>query len=99
LAATAENKEAKNQVYNVAVGDRTSLNQLCHFIQEILSEHVKSLKETRLIYREFRAGDVRHSLADITKARALLGYSPTHRLYEGLKEAMKWYTQQLNTIE
>jgi UDP-N-acetylglucosamine 4-epimerase len=99
LAATAENKEAKNQVYNVAVGDRTSLNQLYHFIQEILSEHVKSLKETRLIYRDFRVGDVRHSLADITKARALLGYSPTHRLYEGLKEAMKWYTQQLNIIE
>jgi UDP-N-acetylglucosamine 4-epimerase len=91
LAATTENHDATNQVYNVAVGDRTSLNDLCgHLLKnmEACFEHLNGYQPT---YRDFRAGDVRHSLADISKAASLLGYAPTHRVDAGLKESMAWY--------
>jgi len=91
LAATTSDQSAKNQVYNVAVGDQTSLNQLYHYLRDNLSIHFPHLNEMQPEYREFRAGDVRHSLADISKARKLLGYQPTHRIAEGLKLAMDWY--------
>lgn len=91
LAACVENEDARNQVYNVAVGDRTTLNQLFAHIQENLAPQFPHLENAQPIYREFREGDVRHSLADINKGMSLLGYSPTHRISEGLKEAMNWY--------
>jgi UDP-N-acetylglucosamine 4-epimerase len=90
LAATAENPEARNQVYNVAVGDRTTLNILFSLLRDNLAAHGVSAS-TQPVYRDFRAGDVRHSQADIGKAQRLLGYAPTHRLAEGVAQAMPWY--------
>jgi len=95
LAATVENEEATNQVYNVAVGDRTTLNDLFEAIRSTLEPRFPHLKGFKPSYRDFRPGDVRHSLADITKARTLLGYAPSHRIKEGLVEAMDWYVQDL----
>ena len=90
LAATTQNDEAKNQVYNVAVGGRTTLNDLFNSIKAALNENgVNYSKEP--IYREFRAGDVRHSQADISKAQKYLGYSPEHNIFSGINEAMPWY--------
>jgi len=83
-----------NQVYNVAVGDRTTLNQLFEQIKHNLLPSYPHLKEAKPVYREFRSGDVRHSLADISKSAKLLGYQPTHRIGEGLKVAMEWYVSQ-----
>ena len=93
LAATAANPEARNQVYNVAVGDRTTLNILFSLLRDNLAAHGVSAS-TAPVYRDFRAGDVRHSQADIGKAQRLLGYAPTHRLAEGVAEAMPWYVAQ-----
>jgi UDP-N-acetylglucosamine 4-epimerase len=95
LAATTDNPEAVNQVYNVAVGDRTTLNELCEHIRRLLAVRFPHLEHFKPTYRDFRAGDVRHSLADISKAQGLLGYAPTHRLGEGLAEAMAWYVGDL----
>ena len=95
LAATTDNPEAVDQVYNVAVSDRTSLNQLFEMIRALLEPHFPHLKDFKPTYRDFRAGDVRHSLADVTKAQRLLGYMPTHRIGEGLKEAMDWYVRDI----
>lgn len=97
LAATAENDEATNQVYNIAVGDRTTLIQLLETIRSILESRFPHLKDFKPQFRDFRAGDVRHSLADITKARTLLGYEPSHRIHEGLEEAVGWYVKNINT--
>lgn len=91
LAAATDNPEAINQTYNVAVGDRTSLNQLHEQLKQNLLAEFSELKEHKPIYRDFRAGDVRHSLADIRKASELLGYKPTHPISDGLAEAMEWY--------
>jgi UDP-N-acetylglucosamine 4-epimerase len=98
LAATTENNEATNQVFNVAVGDRTTLNDLFEAIRSILEPRFPHLKDYKPQYRDFRAGDVRHSLADITKARTLLGYEPSHRIREGLVEAMDWYVSNITTV-
>jgi UDP-N-acetylglucosamine 4-epimerase len=95
LAATADKPEAANQVYNVAVGDRTTLNQLYEQLRLNLLPDYPHLKDAKPAYRDFRAGDVRHSLADVTKACTLLGYMPSHRIGEGIKVAMGWYKGQL----
>jgi len=95
LAATTDNPDAVGQVYNVAVGDRTSLNQLFESIRSLLVPRFPHLKDFKPTYRDFRAGDVRHSLANISKAENLLGYAPTHRIHEGLQEAMEWYVADL----
>ena len=95
LAATTENEDALNEVYNVAVGEQTSLNQLFEMIKNLLAESRPGLSGVSAVYRDFRAGDVRHSLADISKASRLLGYLPTHRIGEGMKEAMAWYVQDI----
>lgn len=95
LAATSENPDAANQVYNVAVGDRTTLNQLYEQLNVNLLPSYPHLQGVQPVYRDFRAGDVRHSLADISKANARLGYQPTHRIGEGLKIAMSWYVRHL----
>jgi UDP-N-acetylglucosamine 4-epimerase len=91
LAATTKNAEALNQVYNVAVGDRTTLNQLYEQLHLNLLPSYPHLQVSKPVYRDFRAGDVRHSLADIRKSTTLLGYQPTHRINDGLKVAMDWY--------
>ncbi len=96
LAAATERPDAANQVYNVAVGDRTTLNDLFEAIRATLEPRFPHLKGFKPIYRDFRAGDVRHSLADIGKARTLLGYAPSHRIREGLVEAMDWYVNDLS---
>ena len=93
LAATTTRPEARNQVYNVAVGDRTTLNDLFRLIRDTLVPHGVPAG-TEPTYRDFRAGDVRHSLADVSKANSLLGYVPTHRLAQGVGEAMPWYVAQ-----
>jgi len=92
LAAVSDSPEVANQVYNVAVGDRTSLNALYEYLRENLVEHFPHLVNAKPVYREFRAGDVRHSLADISKAKNLLGYEPQYKVTDGLKDAMAWYT-------
>lgn len=96
LLAAASDETAVNQIYNVAVGDRTSLNQLYFLLRDALAEQFAHLKMAQPVYRDFRAGDVRHSLADIGKARTLLGYQPSHRAEDGLAEAMKWYVSFLS---
>lgn len=89
LAATAE-EEHKNEVYNVAVGDRTSLNQLFAYIKESLADN--GIAYTKIpLYRDFREGDVQHSQADIHKASKRLGYKPSHNIKEGIVHAMPWY--------
>ncbi len=98
LAATTENSEAVNQVYNVAVGDRTTLNELFDAIRALLAPEFPHLIDSKPVYGDFRAGDVRHSQADISKAQRLLGYAPTHRIAEGLKEAMEWYINDLTKL-
>lgn len=90
LAATTQNPDAKNQVYNVAVGDRTTLNALFGLLRDNLQVHGVA-KDVQPVYRDFRAGDVRHSQADTEKARRLLGYAHTHRLADGIAEGMPWY--------
>lgn len=94
LAATTENPEAVNQVYNVAVDGRTSLNRLFELLSDSLGREGLHLAKTLPTYRDFRPGDVRHSQADISKAQRLLGYRPTHRIEQGISEAMPWYIRQ-----
>lgn len=94
LAATTTNPAAVNQVYNVALGDRTSLNDLYKLIAASLADHCQ-LSGAKLSYRDFRAGDVRHSLADISKAQALLGYAPTMKVGAGVMAAMPWYMSKV----
>ena len=82
-----------NQVYNVAVGDRTTLNDLFGLLRSNLAPYGVGAG-VQPAYRDFRAGDVRHSQADIGKAIRLLGYAPTHRLAEGIAQAMAWYVKK-----
>ena len=95
LSATTANPDAINQVYNVAVNERTTLNQLFDMQRNLLVKRFAHLENFRPTYQDFRAGDVRHSLADISKAQKLLGYVPSHRISEGLSTAMDWYVKDL----
>jgi len=95
LAATTENPDAANQVYNVALNDRTSLNDLYTMIEKILVNRVEGIDKKEPIKRDFRAGDVRHSQADIGKAQTMLNYAPTYKIEQGLEESMEWYINQL----
>jgi UDP-N-acetylglucosamine 4-epimerase len=94
LAATTDDEAAVGQVYNVAVGDRTTLNDLYYHLRDNLAQTYPQLKDAQPVYRDYRAGDVRHSQAAIDKAQTLLGYQPTHRIRDGLAEAMTWYLRQ-----
>ena len=96
LAATTDNDEATDQVYNVALNDRTSLNVLYHMIEDRLIQRTEGLEKKKPIYRDYRAGDVRHSLADISKAQQLLNYQPKYKIDKGLDESMDWYVQDLS---
>lgn len=91
LAATTTNSRAVNQVYNVAFGESTTLNTLHDLIAASLREHKPALNIEPPKHADFRSGDIRHSLADITKARELLGYSPEFDVRRGLEKAIAWY--------
>lgn len=93
LAAMAA-PEGRNQVYNVAVSGRSTLNQLFGFLVQALGNQDVAYGK-KPVYADFRAGDVRHSQADVSKAGRLLGYEPTHTVLQGLEVAMPWYTQFL----
>lgn len=95
LAAVTHNKEALNQVYNVAHGERTSLNQLFTKIRELAGIFDKDILAIEPVYGPSRAGDIPHSLASIEKAKRLLGYSPVLNVEKGLEEALKWYWHNL----
>lgn len=94
LAATAEEIQ-KNEVYNVALGGRTSLNELFNLIKNNLNNNDIIVNQDP-IYRDFRAGDVRHSQADISKAQSILGYDPEYDIASGLKKVMPWYINFLS---
>ena len=90
LAATTNNKRALNTIYNVALGDRTSLNELYKILQDLVGKK-NIIRHDKLVYHDFRDGDVRHSQADITKAHKLLGYRPTYRVLAGLESTVNWH--------
>ena len=94
-AMTIDNPDAINTVYNTAVGDRTTLNQLVGYLKEFLTEYDAEIAKVEIVHGPNRQGDIPHSLASIDKARQLLGYEPTHVIREGLKEAVKWYWDNL----
>lgn len=95
LAMTTTNPRAVNKVYNVAFGERTTLNQLFNYLREGLSGFDPAIGKISPIYGPNRAGDIPHSLASIDKARSLLGYDPKYSVASGLKEAIKWYWENL----
>lgn len=95
LAATVEDDAATNQVYNVAFGERTTLNELFQLIKERVVSANASAKDAHPTYRDFRAGDVRHSLADIAKGETLIGYKPDNSVRDGLNKAAEWYLTNL----
>jgi len=91
LAAASNGSEAVDQVFNVACHERTSLNKLYGILHSRLGEEYRHLKEAAPVYREFRAGDVMHSLASIEKAQRILGYAPSHDMVRGLDQSLIWY--------
>jgi len=95
LAMTTHNPEAINTVYNTAFGDRTTLNELVHYLKEYLAEWDPKIAVVPVVYGPNRNGDIPHSLASIDKAKNLLGYNPQFSIKTGLKEAVAWYWQHL----
>ncbi len=95
LALTSENPESQNQVYNTAFGERTTLNDLVKYLKEYLSEFDPKIADVEIIYGDYRKGDVPHSLASIEKAKNLLNYNPQFSMKNGLKDAVKWYWENL----
>lgn len=95
LALTSDNSASVNQVYNTAFGERTTLNDLVSNLKEYLSDFDPKIADVEVIYGDYRKGDVPHSLASIDKAKKLLEYQPKHSMKEGLKEAVKWYWDNL----
>lgn len=91
LAMTTGNADALNQVYNTAVGDRTTISEMANLLKGYLSEYDNAIKDVEILHGPNRKGDVPHSLASVDKAKELLGYNPTHEFKEGLKEAVRWY--------
>ncbi|EOI1004358.1 TPA: Vi polysaccharide biosynthesis UDP-N-acetylglucosaminuronic acid C-4 epimerase TviC [Citrobacter amalonaticus] len=96
ILAAQSDVSARDQVYNVAVGDRTTLNQLFTALKNALNENGVSYNKEP-VYKDFRAGDVRHSQADITKAKTRLGYEPLFNISEGILKAMPWYVNSLGS--
>lgn len=95
LAATTLNKEALSQVFNVAYGENTTLNQLFDILKTELSAFDTEIANVKPVYGPERAGDIPHSLASIDKARSLLGYNPEFDIKKGLQQAVKWYWENL----
>ena len=94
-SACTTNEDAVNQVYNVAYGARTTLNELFSYIHDRVVGFYPEVKDAKPTYRDFRPGDVRHSLADISKAKRLLGYDPQYSVQAGLDMAAKWYVENI----
>lgn len=94
-ALTTTNSEAVNQIYNTAYGERTTLNQLVDYLREFLGELYEKIRDIEPTHGPNRVGDIPHSLASIDKARRLLGYDPQFSMREGLREAVKWYWENL----
>jgi len=90
-AITTENKDALNQVYNTAVGDRTTLVQLTDLLKKHLSKHDAKIAEVNIVHGPNRKGDIPHSLASVEKAKRLLNYKPTRTIDNGIEEAVEWY--------
>jgi UDP-N-acetylglucosamine 4-epimerase len=99
LAATVTEPAAVNQVYNIAVGEQTSLNELYEMIRALLIPRFPHLRTVRAVHREERRGDIKLSRADIAKAKKLLGYRPQYRVIEGLERAIDWYVANLVPAE
>jgi UDP-N-acetylglucosamine 4-epimerase len=97
LAATTDNAEAVNTVYNVAVGDRTTLNELYHLIRDNIAREHPEVAAREPDYRDFREGDVRHSQASIERARSRLRYEPAVDISAGLKKTVDWFLLNQNT--
>jgi UDP-N-acetylglucosamine 4-epimerase len=95
LAMLSDNPLAVNTVFNTAFGDRTTLNDLVNYLKIYLSEYNSDIKNIEIIHGPNRAGDIPHSLASIEKAKELLGYNPKYSFQNGLKEAVKWYWENL----
>ncbi|CCG52640.1 NAD-dependent epimerase/dehydratase family protein probably involved in polysaccharide biosynthesis [Flavobacterium indicum GPTSA100-9 = DSM 17447] len=95
LALQTQNPNAINQVYNTAFGERTTLNELIQYIKENLIQFDPEIEQISVAYGPNRSGDIPHSLADISKGKELLGYQPKYSVKEGLKEAIKWYWENL----
>lgn len=95
LALTTSNPDAVNQVYNAAVGDRNTLNDLVRYLKEYLSEYDPAIASVDVVHGPPRAGDIPHSQASVGKARQLLGYEPVMTFAEGLREAVGWYWANL----
>lgn len=95
LALTTTNPDAVNQIYNTAFGDRTTLNQLVGYLKEFLSEFDPAIANVEVLHGPNRVGDIPHSLACIDKAKQLLGYDPKYSMKQGLKEAVKWYYENI----
>jgi UDP-N-acetylglucosamine 4-epimerase len=98
LAATVEDASAAGEVYNVAIGEQTTLNELHALLAEGLAARIPGFEAAAPTYRDFRPGDVRYSRADIGKAQRLLAYRPTHRIREGLDQALDWYISRLRPV-
>lgn len=94
-ALISENPDAVNQVYNTAYGERTTLNQLVEYLKEYLSAYDKEIANVEVLHGPNRAGDIPHSLANVDKAKTLLDYDPQYSMRQGLKEACKWYWENL----
>lgn len=95
LAMLTEDKAAINTVYNTAVGDRTTLNDLVQYLKRYLSDFDEKISDIEVVYGPNRQGDIPHSLASIEKAKKLLNYQPSHTIDKGLKEAVQWYWENL----
>jgi UDP-N-acetylglucosamine 4-epimerase len=95
LAALVQDQSAVNQVYNVAHGERTNLNELFELIKQLIGNFDSEVINIKPVYGPNRAGDIPHSLASIEKAKKLLGYKPTHTVREGMAEAINWYRANL----
>jgi UDP-N-acetylglucosamine 4-epimerase len=91
LAACIDNENALNQVFNIAYGERTTLNELFEIIREIVARSSSHASQAKPAYGDFRPGDIRHSLADISKAKTLLGYEPQYSVRDGLERTGRWY--------
>ena len=95
LAIETTNKNALNTIYNTAYGERTTLNQLVQYLKEYLSEYDPEISGVDVVHGPERLGDIPHSLASVDKAKELLGYDPKFCMKKGLKEAVKWYWENL----
>ncbi len=96
LAGTTNNAKSFGEAFNVAVGGRNTLNELYALINHELKNHKQGFQQQPVIYRDFRAGDIRHSNANIAKAQKLVGYAPTHDINQGMAEAIEWYIEKLS---